>query len=210
MSLSIFEARSSHEFLRILGDRHPIRDLTSTHPTSTSWIGVDAACRLLATLARANLIAFPLSVNCWDRPHFRIVSGNLRIALNVVTAIPPQTADDELRRSNASREEKPTPTVEEQWALLMHRRVATQSAELLNVRGREHDFDWLTILDTLPLEDVGLGRATNLLGRLLRNYWSRPRRIHMVFIHHKSVIVRIHPLGSDHLVVHDQWGAPVC
>lgn len=94
---------------------------------------------------------------------------------------------------------------EQEWARFVHSTVDAKLAKLALPGFEKFDQNWLAIYDNLPLPNVRLAKAIELLRPLIQDRWSSDPCFHALFIEHGPVIACITPRGSEHLLLNDLW-----
>lgn len=94
---------------------------------------------------------------------------------------------------------------EQEWALFIQSIVDAKLAKLAQPGFEKFDQNWLAVYDNLPLPNVHLAKAIELLQPLIEDRWSSDPCFHALFIEHGPIIVCITPEGSKHLLLNDLW-----
>jgi len=80
---------------------------------------------------------------------------------------------------------------EREWALFIKGVVESKLAKLAQDGFEKADENWLSIYDNLPLPNVHLARAIEMLMPLLKEVWTDVPKFDALFIEHGPVIARI-------------------
>lgn len=96
-------------------------------------------------------------------------------------------------------------TPEREWALFMQKVVEIKRTKLAQPGFDKFEQNWLCIYDNLPLPNVHLARAIEILKQLLKDYWDCSPIFDVLLIERDTVIARITANKSEHFVVNELW-----
>ncbi len=96
-------------------------------------------------------------------------------------------------------------TPEQEWAHFILSLVETKLEKLSKDGFERFDQNWLAIYDNLPLPNIYLERAIDLLRPMLERQWQKMPGFDALFVEHGPVIAEITATGSIHLILNDLW-----
>jgi hypothetical protein len=94
---------------------------------------------------------------------------------------------------------------EREWALFMKGVVESKLTKLAQDGFEKADQNWLSIYDNLPLPNVHLVRAIEMLTPLLKEVWAAVPKFDALFIEHGPVIARIAAEDTEYLDIKNLW-----
>lgn len=97
-------------------------------------------------------------------------------------------------------------TPEREWAQFMRGAILGKLEKLKKQGYAKFDNNWLAIYNNLPLPNVYLQRAVQLLVDQTSDIWLESPGFNLVFIEHGPVIVWLSRETSQHMVLHNLWG----
>jgi hypothetical protein len=110
-----------------------------------------------------------------------------------------------LRQSQMTSEGWAGNRPEQEWALFINSAVNGILAKLANSGFEKFDQNWLSIYDNLPLPNVNLGNAIELLKSHLQKLWYKIPGFNKIYVEHGPVIACITSSGAEHLILNDIW-----
>lgn len=184
---------------------------------------------LLASLAAADRVEYPVSLAQRDKPDFKLTLGNCCIGVEVREVIERDYARYVAAANKSERQEEPTwlepghfrdgraPTREEiqarpaqpyygdeperEWASHMAQAIKDKQQKL--PRYENFGANWLALYDNLHCPNVNLQMAVNLLEALLANC-RVGIAFDAIFIESGASIIKITPDGSEWITCHIQ------
>lgn len=112
---------------------------------------------------------------------------------------------DILRRGQLSAPPWAGDRPEEEWALYMESIVRTKLAKLALPEFAKFDENWLAIYNNLPIPNVHLKKASQLLLPRIADVWKEGPTFTRIYVEHGQVILEIRESGTAHLVLNDLW-----
>jgi hypothetical protein len=98
---------------------------------------------------------------------------------------------------------------EREWASFIKGKIEDKLEKLAHHDFEKFDKNWLSIYDNLPLPNVRLARAIEILRTLLKGIWVAVPKFDALFIEHGPVIARITAEETEHLVIANLWQSEV-
>ena len=188
----------------------PLRSEGRSKEHIERWI----LCRLVATLAAQDLVAFPFLANKRERPDFDIGMAEERIGLEVSEALQANYAEHQKiqetefpdsfmepghfrrgvvpqqrqREILASRRLSALPimgdALEREWAEGIAAVVATKQKKLAKPGFEKRAVNWLAIMDSLPIHNDWIPKGLTFLRPLLEPIWSGQPSFNKIFVDH--------------------------